>query len=84
MKKKSSLIILYAPPASGKSTVLSFIKDNYSDVLVIGENITTRPMRNSELPWEHVFMESISENENYYKYMHAGWEYALDKNQINV
>jgi guanylate kinase len=80
--RKSFIILLYGAPASGKSTILSHIRTRYSDLIGLGENITTRPMRNSELAWEHKFVDRIPDRK-YYKYLHAGWEYALSRDDID-
>ena len=78
---KPEIILLDGASGVGKSTILQYLKNEYSDQLYVGSKLTNRQGRIGDTEWEFKFVEIIPKNSKY-SFQSVGYYYAIDFEEL--
>jgi len=76
-KRRPELLILDGATGAGKSLLLEWLRQEYSDVEV-GTKLTTRKRREGEQAWEFRYVKSIPKRYSSFAFSSVGNYYAID------
>lgn len=76
------LVLIDGSTGSGKSTILDYLRNTYSQVFYVGSKYTTRDKRVGDNSWEFKFVDEIPESYKKFSFGSVGKYYAVDFDEI--
>lgn len=85
MNTKSSpqLLLLDGATGAGKSSLLNYLREEYSRGVFVGSKLTTRPKRIGDNDWEFGFVTEIPERNAAYSFNSVGNRYAVNQDELS-
>ena len=76
------LLLLDGATGSGKSSLLTYLREKYSVKVLVGAKLTTRQKRIGDNDWEFRFVEHISKQYSRYSFTSVGNHYAINHEEL--
>lgn len=76
------MIFIDGGTGAGKTSLLKHLRAEYSQSVLVGTKLTTRPKRNTDNEWEFRFVNQIPEQYSKYTFTSVGYQYAIDENEL--
>jgi guanylate kinase len=76
------LLLFDGATGSGKSSLLSFLRECYSNRVHVGTKVTTRNRREGDNEWEFSFVTEVPQELREFSFTSVGHQYAVDVQRL--